>query len=66
MPNHMGRPPTHPRRLLLAVSDEFLAKLDQWRERQPGISPTRSEAMRYLVELGMKAAAAKPKPKKAR
>jgi hypothetical protein len=37
MPTHMGRPPTHPRRLLLAVSDEFLAKLDQWRERQPGI-----------------------------
>ncbi len=28
MPNHMGRPSAHPKRLLLAVSDEFLAKLD--------------------------------------
>jgi hypothetical protein len=27
----MGRPPTHPKRLLLAVSQEFLAKVDAWR-----------------------------------
>jgi hypothetical protein len=40
----MGRPPTHPKRLLLAVSEEFLARLDAWRAAQPGISPNRSDA----------------------
>jgi hypothetical protein len=51
----MGRPSTHPKRLLLALSEEFLSKLDAWRAAQPGISPTRSEAIRYLVEIGMTA-----------
>jgi hypothetical protein len=51
----MGRPSTHPKRLLLALSEEFLAKLDAWRAAQPGISPTRSEAIRYLVDVGMTA-----------
>jgi hypothetical protein len=51
----MGRPPTHPKRLLLAVSEEFLARLDAWRAAQPGISPNRSDAIRYLVEIGMTA-----------
>lgn len=62
MSTPMGRPATHPKRLLLAVSDEFLAKLDAWRAAQPGISPTRSDAMRYLIEVGMKAT----KPRKPR
>jgi hypothetical protein len=56
----MGRPPTHPKRLLLAVSEEFLAKLDAWRAAQPGISPTRSDSIRYLVERGMGATKLKP------
>jgi hypothetical protein len=60
MSNAMGRPATHPKRLLLAVSDEFLAKVDAWRAAQPGITPTRSDAMRYLIEVGMKAT--KPRP----
>jgi hypothetical protein len=55
----MGRPPTHPKRLLLAVSEEFLAKVDAWRGSQPGISPTRSDSIRYLVEVGI--AVTKPK-----
>jgi hypothetical protein len=58
----MGRPPTHPKRLLLAVSEEFLAKVDAWRGSQPGISPTRSDSIRYLVEVGI--AVTKPKPKR--
>jgi hypothetical protein len=59
----MGRPATHPKRLLLAVSDAFLAKIDAWRVAQPGITPTRSDAMRYLIEVGMKATQPKRKPK---
>jgi hypothetical protein len=55
MHGSMGRPPTHPKRLLLAVSDEFLAAVDAWRAAQPGISPNRSDAIRYLVERGIEA-----------
>jgi hypothetical protein len=57
----MGRLSTHPKRILLAVSAEFLAKVNAWRAAQPGISPTRSEAIRYLVEQGMKAKPARPR-----
>jgi hypothetical protein len=61
----MGRPPTHPKRLLLAVSEEFLARLDAWRAEQPGISPNRSDAIRYLVEIGMTATSPRrPSPRK--
>src|SRR5262249_36291328 len=56
----MGRPPTHPKRLLLAVSEDFLRNLDEWRRRQPGVIPTRSDAIRYLVERGIEATAPKP------
>jgi hypothetical protein len=62
----MGRPPTHPKRLLLAVSEEFLAKLDAWRAAQPGISPSRSDSIRYLVDRGMEATAPMKPPKKPR
>ena len=58
----MGRAPTHPERLLIAVSKEFLAAVDDWRAKQPGV-PNRSEAVRYLVELGIKTAT-KSRPKK--
>jgi hypothetical protein len=60
----MGRPPTHPKRLLLAVSEEFLAKVDAWRGSQLGISPTRSDSIRYLVEVGI--AVTKPKRPRAK
>ena len=36
------------------VSDEFMATLDAWSARQDD-APTRSEAIRRLVELGLKA-----------
>jgi hypothetical protein len=58
----MGRPATHPKRLLLALSEEFLSKLDAWRAAQPGISPTRSEAIRYLVKVGMTATTPRRSP----
>jgi hypothetical protein len=50
MRHTMGRAPTHPKRLLIAVTSEFLAAVDNWRARQPGV-PNRSEAVRYLVEV---------------
>jgi hypothetical protein len=36
------------------LSDEFIATLDAWSARQDD-APTRSEAIRRLVELGLKA-----------
>ena len=38
------------------LSDEFMATLDAWSARQDD-APTRSEAIRRLVELGLKAKA---------
>ena len=57
----MGRTPTYPERLLIAVTKEFLAAVDDWRAKQPGV-PNRSEAVRYLVEFGIKKTA-KPRSK---
>ena len=50
----MGRPPTHPKRLLLAVTDQWLEAVDRWRGQQTRI-PSQSEAIRRLVEFGLKA-----------
>jgi hypothetical protein len=36
----------------MRASDEFLAKIDEWRRVQPDI-PGRIEAIRRLVEIGM-------------
>jgi hypothetical protein len=36
----------------MRVSDAWLDKIDQWRAKQPGI-PSRAEAIRRLVELGL-------------
>ena len=63
MRHAMGRAPTHPKRLLIAVTSEFLAAVDNWRAKQPGL-PNRSEAVRYLVEVGIKASTPKPPAKK--
>jgi Arc/MetJ-type ribon-helix-helix transcriptional regulator len=45
-----GRDPSRTFRL----SDEFIAKVDAWGASQGG-APTRSEAIRRLVEIGLKA-----------
>jgi oligoribonuclease (3'-5' exoribonuclease) len=52
-----GRPATgnDPVRAI-RLSDEFLAKVDTWAERQHD-QPGRSEAIRRLVELGLRAKA---------
>jgi hypothetical protein len=50
-----GRPATgsDPSRTF-RLSDEFIATLDAWSARQED-APTRSEAIRRLVDLGLKA-----------
>ncbi|MCK1682160.1 ribbon-helix-helix protein, CopG family [Bradyrhizobium sp. 147] len=52
-----GRPPTgrDPARTF-RLSDEFIASIDAWAARQDD-QPSRSEAIRRLVELGLKAKA---------
>jgi metal-responsive CopG/Arc/MetJ family transcriptional regulator len=36
------------------VDDDFLKRIDEWRRKQDDV-PTRPEAIRRLVELGLKA-----------
>ena len=55
IPKRRGRPATgkDPSRTI-RLSDEFLAKVDAWANQQDD-DPGRSEAIRRLVELGLKA-----------
>jgi len=50
-----GRPATgtDPARTI-RLSDEFIARVDAWAADQPDL-PVRSEAIRRLVEIGLKA-----------
>jgi hypothetical protein len=54
----MGRPPgrIQVRAFQMRVSDEFLKAVDKWRAKQDD-KPGRSEAIRRLVELALKAKA---------
>jgi hypothetical protein len=36
----------------MRASDEFLKKIDKWRQKQPD-EPSRAEAIRRLVEAGL-------------
>jgi hypothetical protein len=38
----------------MRISAERLARVDEWRLRQPA-TPTRAAAIRYLIELGLAA-----------
>jgi hypothetical protein len=38
----------------MRVSDEFIAKIEEWRRIQPDI-PGRTEAIRRLAEIGLEA-----------
>jgi len=55
MAKKVGRPRLEPsgnlqkHQLTATVSEEILAKLDQWRKEQPDL-PTRTEALRRLIE----------------
>lgn len=51
----MGRPPgkIQGRILQMRVSDDFIESIDAWAARQPD-RPSRSEAIRRLVEMGLR------------
>ena len=52
-------PLVNDRQFQMRASEEFLAKVDDWRRAQPDI-PGRAEAIRRLVEIAL---SAKPKAK---
>ena len=51
----MGRPPgrIQDRPFQMRVSEKFLQAVDRWRRKQPD-EPSRAEAIRRLVEAGLK------------
>jgi len=56
--------PDKDRPFQMRASEEFLRKLDDWRRLQRDL-PSRAEAIRRLVDLGIAASdGGKPKPKK--
>jgi hypothetical protein len=53
------------KRLQLIVPDEWITKVEAWRRHQPDPMPNTSEAIRRLVEIGIKADSnGKPRGKK--
>ena len=56
-PKRRGRPPAGGRNPMYGfrMSDELRNAIDAWREAQPD-KPSRSESIRQLVELGLRAA----------
>jgi hypothetical protein len=42
-------------RIPVMMSTEDVDKIDEWRRKLPAPTPSRSEAIRRLVELGLKA-----------
>jgi hypothetical protein len=53
------------KRLQLIAPTAWVAKVEAWRRHQPDPMPNTSEAIRQLVEIGLKAESQnKPKPKK--
>ena len=47
--------PTKTERVHIAMDPDEIAAIDDWRRRQPSI-PSRSEAIRALIRLGLEAA----------
>ena len=49
-----GRPPVESEAITVRMTAEFLKDLDSWRRKQDDL-PGRPEAVRRLVEMGLKA-----------
>jgi hypothetical protein len=49
-----GRPETHPIRKLIAFDAELLKAVENWRAKQKPPIPNLSEAIRRVIELGLK------------
>jgi hypothetical protein len=50
----IGRPETHPIKKVIGFTDEMIEAVEEWRAKQKPV-PNLSEAIRRLVELGLKA-----------
>ena len=50
----IGRPETHPIKKVIGFSDEMIEAVEEWRAKQKPV-PNLSEAIRRLVEIGLKA-----------
>lgn len=50
----MSKPRTMDTRIALSITDAMLSRVEQWRREQE-IIPSRSDAIRQLVEIGLKA-----------
>jgi hypothetical protein len=50
----IGRPETHPLKKVIGFSEEMIEAVETWRAKQKPV-PNVSEAIRRLVELGLKA-----------
>jgi hypothetical protein len=50
----IGRPETHPVKKVIGFTEEMLKAVEKWRAKQKPI-PNVSEAIRRLVEIGLKA-----------
>jgi hypothetical protein len=51
----IGRPETHPVKKVLGLTEEMVTAVESWRAKQKPPVPNFSEAIRRLVELGLKA-----------
>jgi hypothetical protein len=49
----IGRPETHPVKKVIGFSEEMIRSVERWRAKQKPV-PNMSEAIRRLVELGLK------------
>ena len=50
----IGRPETHPVKKVIGFTEEMIAAVESWRAKQKPV-PNLSEAIRKLVDLGLKA-----------
>ena len=50
----IGRPETHPIKKVIGLTQEMVDAIETWRSKQKPV-PNLSEAIRRLVEIGLKA-----------
>jgi hypothetical protein len=50
----IGRPESHPVKKVIGFTEEMIAAVETWRSKQKPV-PNVSEAIRRLVEIGLKA-----------
>jgi len=56
----VGRPGTHPVKKVIGFTEEMIEAVEGWRAKQRPV-PNLSEAIRRLIELGLKAKQRLPK-----